>query len=93
MAKHLFNILIVVFAVFVTYIITKMVYTKRALETFTTNFNPDDQGMEQSMRGYAYQFGDKTSDMGIYFGFPDDLATSFAKRLLPDIIPQERPKN
>jgi hypothetical protein len=58
-------------------------------EDFTTNFNPDDQGMEQTIQGYAYQFGDKRSDLDTYFGFPDDISAEFSKRLLPDIIPQD----
>jgi len=90
MANHLLTILlIIVFAVFVTYSITKWAYIKRAFETFT----PDDQGMEQSIHGYAYQFGDKASDSSVFFGFPDDLSAEFSKRLLPDVIPQETSKN
>lgn len=92
MHKYLLNTLIVVFAIFVTWFITRYVYTRRVLEAFTTNFNPDANGMEQSIRGYAYAFGDNRDDASVYFGFKDDLASLFSKRLLPDIIPKELPK-
>ena len=92
MQKYLLNTLIIVFAVFVTWFVTRHVYTRRVLEAFTTNFNPDDQGMEQTIRGYAYAFGDKSDDASTYFGFRDNLASLFSKRLLPDIIPKELPK-
>jgi hypothetical protein len=58
-------------------------------EKFTTNFDPDDKGMEMTVKGYAYQFGDKRSDLDTYFGFPDNLNAEFTHRLLPDIIPQD----
>lgn len=45
--------------------------------------------MEQTIRGYAYQFGDRRADLDTYFGFPDNLSALFSKRLLPDIIPQD----
>ncbi|AGE55414.1 hypothetical protein PBCVMA1E_654L [Paramecium bursaria Chlorella virus MA1E] len=48
--------------------------------------------MEQSIHGYAYAFGDNRDDASVYFGFKDDLASLFSKRLLPDIIPKELPK-
>lgn len=86
--KLLYVAFIAVFAVFVAWCIFK---TMRG-ETFTTNFNPDDQGMEQTIHGYAYAFGDKRSDLDTYFGFPDDIRAVFSKRLLPDIIPQDPPK-
>ena len=79
MKNPLVLISIVVFAVFVTWFFTKRAYVER----FTTNFNPDDQGMEQTIRGYAYQFGDKDSDQSRYFGFPDDINAGFSKMLLP----------
>jgi hypothetical protein len=92
MNKQLLNVLIIVFVIFVTWFITRHVYTHRILEAFTTNFNPDANGMEQTIRGYAYAFGDNRDDSSVYFGFKDDLASLFSKRLLPDIIPKELPK-
>ena len=87
--KPLFVAFIVMFAIFVTWFVTRMIY----LERFTTNFNPDDQGMEQSIRGYAYAFGNKRTDLDTYFGFPDDIQSGFNQRLLPDIIPYDDPVN
>ena len=73
----------VVLAVFVTWSFM------RHKETFTTNFNPDDQGMEMSIRGYTYHFGDKRSDLDTYFGFRDDIGSAFSKKLLPFAIPRD----
>lgn len=81
--KTLHVIFIAVLAAFVTWIF----FGKRG-EMFTTNFNPG-ENLEEDIRGYSYAFGDKRSDLDTYFGFPDDLATLFSKRLLPDIIPQD----
>ena len=81
--KTLHIVFMVTLAIFCTWMFMKH------KEGFTTNFNPDDQGMEQTIQGYAYQFGDKRSDLDTYFGFPDDLNAEFSKRLLPDIIPYD----
>jgi hypothetical protein len=81
--KTLYIIFIVICAIFGTWLLMRL------KENFTTNFDPDDQGMEQTIHGYAYQFGDKRGDLDTYFGFPDDLGAVFGKRLLPDIIPQD----
>jgi hypothetical protein len=85
------NPLVVVLAitciVFVTWYITRTVY----IERFTTNFDPDDQGMEQTIHGYAYQLGDTRPDAYTFFGFPDDIRSEFEHRLLPDIIPYDDP--
>ena len=91
-SNYLLHVFSIVFAIFATWYITRIIYTRRVLETFTTNFNPDDRGMEQTIKGYAYAFGDNRDDSSIYFGFKDDLAALFSKRLLPDIIPKELPK-
>ena len=83
--KPLYIACIVTFAIFVTWYLTRIVYTER----FTTNFDPDDQGMEQTIHGYAYRLGDTRPDAYTYFGFPDDIRSEFEYRLLPDIIPYD----
>jgi hypothetical protein len=85
---HVFAIVIV--AIFATWFITRNIYTKRAMEFFTTNFNPSANNLEQDIKGYGFAFGDKRSDLDTYFGFPDDIQTVFSKRLLPDIIPLDK---
>jgi hypothetical protein len=70
---------VVVFVIFATWFITKKIYVER----FTTNFNPDDQGMEQTIRGYAYYNAAKGNEASQYFGFPDDLKSEFDARILP----------
>jgi hypothetical protein len=81
--KTLYIVFVAVLVMFATWMFMKY------KESFTTNFNPDDQGMEQTIRGYAFQFGDKRSDLDTYFGFPDDINAGFTKRLLPDVIPRD----
>lgn len=81
--KPLYLTFVIVLAVFLTWSFMKH------QENFTTNFQPDDRGMEQTIRGYAYQFGDKRSDLNTYFGFRDDLGSAFSNRLLPYIIPRD----
>lgn len=83
--KTLHVIFVAVFAVFFTWMFMKY------RESFTTNFNPS-ENLEQDIRGYSYQFGDKRSDLDTFFGFPDDLNTVMNKRLLPDIIPRDPSK-
>lgn len=85
---HVFAIVIV--AIFATWFITRNIYTKRAMEFFTTNFNPSANNLEQDIKGYGFAFGDKRSDLDTYFGFPDDIQAVFSKRLLPDIIPLDK---
>lgn len=82
---HVFAIAILV--IFATWFVTRYVYTKRAMEFFTTNFNPSANNLEEDIKGYGFAFGDKRSDLDTYFGFPDTIRTGFAHRLLPDIIP------
>lgn len=91
--KNLYVAGLVIAAIFATWFITRYVYTKRAFEFFTTNFNPSANNLEADIHGYRYAFGDRRSDMDTYFGFPDDIETGFAKRLLPDIIPYDDPVN
>lgn len=86
--KNLYIAALVVAAIFATWFVTRHIYTKRAIEFFTTNFNPG-YNLEDEIRGYRYAFGDRRSDSYTYFGFPDDIKTVFSKRLLPDIIPQD----
>lgn len=85
---HVFAIVIV--AIFATWFVTRNIYTKRAMEFFTTNFNPSANNLEDDIQGYRYAFGDKRSDLDTYFGFPDDIQTMFSKRLLPNIIPMDK---
>lgn len=86
--KFLHVAFVVVFAIFIAWIMFK--FTRG--EPFTTNFNPG-ENLEKDIHGYSYVFGDKRSDLDTYFGFPDDIRAVFSKRLLPDIIPQDPPKN
>jgi hypothetical protein len=83
--KTLHIVFAIVLAVFLTWFFMKH------YEKFTTNFNPDDQGMEQSIQGYAYAFGDKRADEDTYFGFKDDINAGFTKHLLPYIISYDDP--
>ncbi|AGE50980.1 hypothetical protein PBCVCVB1_805R [Paramecium bursaria Chlorella virus CVB-1] len=85
--KPLYVTFVAVLAVFMTWFFMKH------KENFTTNFQPDDQGMEQTIHGYGYYFGDKKSDLDTYFGFRDDISAGFSKRLLPDVIPYDDPVN
>jgi hypothetical protein len=85
---HVFAIVILV--IFATWFVTRYVYTKRAMEFFTTNFNPSANNLEEDIKGYGFAFGDKRSDLDTYFGFPDTIQTGFAQRLLPDIIPMDK---
>jgi len=81
--KPLYVTFTIVLAVFMTWFFMKH------KENFTTNFNPDDKGMEQTIKGYGFYFGDKTDDLDTYFGFRDDLSAGFSKRLLPFVIPRD----
>lgn len=85
---HVFAIVILV--IFATWFVTRYVYTKRAMEFFTTNFNPSANNLEEDIKGYGFAFGDKRSDLDTYFGFPDNIQTGFAQRLLPNIIPMDK---
>lgn len=85
---HVFAIVILV--IFATWFVTRYVYTKRAMEFFTTNFNPSANNLEEDIKGYGFAFGDKRSDLDTYFGFPDTIQTGFAHRLLPNIIPMDK---
>lgn len=88
--KNLHVFAIVIVAIFVTWFVTRNIYTKRAMEFFTTNFNPSSNNMEQDIKGYGFAFGDKRSDTDTYFGFTDDIQAGFSKRLLPLIIPMDK---
>ena len=90
--KNLHVFAIVIGAIFATWFVTRNIYTKRAMEFFTTNFNPG-YNLEDEIKGYKYAFGDRHTDLYTYFGFPDDIQTGFSKRLLPDIIPYDDPVN
>jgi hypothetical protein len=81
--------LIVILAIFVTWFVTRMIYTKRAMEYFKTNFNPSSNNLEEDIKGYRFMFGDRRPDTDTYFGFDDSLESGLNKRLLPDIIPQD----
>ena len=85
--QNLHVLAIVSLAIFATWFVTRNIYTKRAMEFFTTNFNPG-ENLENEIHGY--RFGDKRSDLDTYFGFPDDIQTEFAHRLLPDIVPMDQ---
>lgn len=85
---HVFAIVILV--IFATWFVTRYVYTKRAMEFFTTNFNPSANNLEEDIKGYGFAFGNKRSDLDTYFGFPDTIQTGFAQRLLPNIIPMDK---
>lgn len=85
---HVFAIVILV--IFATWFVTRYVYTKRAMEFFTTNFNPSANNLEENIKGYGFAFGDRRSDLDTYFGFPDTIQTGFAQRLLPNIIPMDK---
>jgi hypothetical protein len=85
---HVFAIVILV--IFATWFVTRYVYTKRAMEFFTTNFNPSANNLEEDIKGYGFAFGDRRSDLDTYFGFPDTIQTGFARRLLPNIIPMDK---
>lgn len=81
---HVFAIVAV--AVFAAWFVTRYMYTRRAMEFFTTNFQPGATNLEQQVKGYGFAFGDKRSDLDTYFGFPDDINAAFSKRLLPKIV-------
>jgi hypothetical protein len=81
--------LLVVVAIFMSWFVTRMIYTRRAMEFFKTYFNPGSNNLEEDIKGYRFAFGDKRPDTDAYFGFDDSLESGFSKRLLPDIIPQE----
>lgn len=85
---HVFAIVVV--AIFATWFVTRYMYTRRAMEFFTTNFQPGPMNLEQQVKGYGFAFGDKRSDLDTYFGFPDDINAAFNKRLLPKIIPTDQ---
>lgn len=85
---HVFAI--VIMAIFATWFVTRYMYTKRAMEFFTTNFNPSSNNLEDDIRGYGYAFGDKRSESDTYFGFTDSIQASFAQRMLPNIIPMDK---
>ena len=90
--KNLHVFAIVIVAIFATWFVTRNIYTKRAMEFFTTNFNPG-FNLEDDNKGYKFAFGDKRSDTDAYFGFADDINAGFSKRLLPLIIPYDDPVN
>lgn len=80
---HIFALVIV--AIFATWFVTRGIYTKRAVEFFTTNLN-----LEDRIKGYKFTFGDQRSDTDAYFGFADDIQSGFSKRLLPITIPVDK---
>lgn len=87
--KTTYIAMLVIAAVFVTWFITRAVYVNRAVEFFTTNFNPSGNNLEEDIKGYRVAFGDRRTDSDTYFGFEDDIRSGFSNRLLPDIIPRD----
>lgn len=87
--KNMYVAMLVIAAVFITWFVTRNVYVDRAVEFFTTNFNPSVNNLEDDIKGYRFAFGDRRTDSDTYFGFEDSIASGFSKRLLPDIIPRD----